>query len=132
MSTWLLVEDEPDIYEILNHLYDVLDSRSVVFTTGEDAANWIAAVAAGQITDSLPIFALIDIRLPGEINGIEVGERLRQCAPLKNIPLVLMTAYRLSPFQEQSALKRTGAHQILYKPLPRFAELRQLFVDLVK
>jgi CheY-like chemotaxis protein len=131
MTKWMLVEDEPDIYDLLDHLYSVLGVRSMIFTTGEDAQVWLNAVDSDEITDDLPVFALIDLRLPGDIDGIQVGERLRRSARLKNIPVVLMTAYKLSPAQEVEAVKRTRANLLLYKPLPRIAELHKMFTDLV-
>ncbi|MBL8165203.1 MAG: response regulator [Anaerolineae bacterium] len=129
---WVIVEDEPDIYEVLNHMYDLLGAASIAFTTGEDIDAWLEAVDSGEITDDLPVFALIDLRLPGDMDGVQVGERIRRCAKLRDIPIVLMTAYRLSPATEAEYIKRTNAHRLLYKPLPSIQTLQEMFLTLVK
>jgi CheY-like chemotaxis protein len=132
MMRWLIVEDEPDIYEVLNHMYDLIGAASIAFTTGEDIDAWLQAVDAGEITDDLPVFALIDLRLPGAMDGVQVGERIRRCAKLSDIPIVLMTAYRLSPTTEAEYIKRTKAYRLIYKPLPSVKELQDMFLSLVK
>ncbi|MDZ4766954.1 MAG: response regulator [Chloroflexota bacterium] len=132
MGKWLLVEDEPDIYEILHHLYDLPDSMPLLFTTGEQAVAWIEAVESNEITSDLPIFALIDLRLPGDIDGVAVGERLQRSPRLRHMPVVLMTAYHLTAAERADFIQRTHAKQLLSKPLPPFRELRALFLDLVE
>ena len=135
MSRWLLVEDEADIYLILTQFYKLFDASPLLFTNGEDAMAWLDAVDIGEITSDLPVFALIDIRLsPDErdINGIDVGERIRRCAPLRDIPIILMTAYRLSPEEKRRAMARTRANLYIEKPLPSFTELREIFLGLVR
>ncbi|NWG18036.1 MAG: response regulator [Chloroflexi bacterium] len=132
MTRWLLVEDEPDIYEVLNHLNAIVGATSLIFTTGEEVADWLEAVETGEITDDLPVFALVDIRLPGRIDGVAVGERIRRCGPLRHIPIVLMTAYRLSPDKETECIRRAGANRLIYKPLPPLSEMKKMFFNLVR
>lgn len=134
MSRWLLVEDEPELYELLASLYDVFGAHAIAHATGEDALAWLETLPRtklGNIAD-LPIFALVDIRLPGNINGIEVAHHLRQHPLLTNMPIVLMTAYRLSPVQEKRALQDSGSDRLIYKPLPTFNEMRKIFTDLTQ
>lgn len=132
MSKWLLVEDEPELYEILSSLYDAFGSQVIAHATGEDVLAWLEALPRTEPADKLglPIFALIDIRLPGKINGVEVAAHLRQHPLLHALPIVLMTAYRLSPKEEKYVIKRSGSNRLIYKPLPSFAELRKIFTDL--
>lgn len=132
MSKWLLVEDEPELYELLASLYDVFGSQAIAHAAGEDALAWLETLPRtrlGNIAD-LPIFALIDIRLPGKINGIEVAHHLRQHPLLTNMPIVLMTAYRLSANQEKQALQYSGSNRLIYKPFANFDTLRQMFREL--
>ncbi|PJF25579.1 MAG: hypothetical protein CUN53_12070 [Phototrophicales bacterium] len=129
------MEDEEDVYLVLSHFYKLFDASPLLFTNGEDAMAWLNAVDAGEITSDLPVFALIDIRLspnPGDINGIDVGERIRSCAPICHIPIVLMTAYLLSPQEKRLAMARTRANLYIEKPLPSFNELRKMLLELVK
>jgi hypothetical protein len=46
------------------------------------------------------------------------------------MPVVLMTAYRLSYKEEKEAIQHSGARRLIYKPLPSFAKMRQLFTEL--
>jgi CheY-like chemotaxis protein len=125
----MIVEDEPDLYEMLTHMSTMIGVKEVAFTTGEESVAWIEEVDAGLFKDDLPVLALVDIRLPGAIDGIMVAERLRTSPALKGIAVVLMTAYHLSPEEEARAKQRAGANLLLYKPLPRIADLRQILAD---
>lgn len=130
MRTWLVVEDEPDLYEMVLAMYNVLGVDGIAFATGEEAYEWLDEVEGGEFTEQLPEFGLLDIRLPGEIDGLKVGERIRKNAELKEMVLVLMTAYKMSAKEEQEALKQTGANLLLYKPLPKIDEFEKLVQDL--
>lgn len=132
ISKWLLVEDEPDLYEVLTYLYRGLGSEAIGHATGEDVMAWLDTLPKPSMVDpaEVPVFGLIDIRLPGDLNGIQVAQYLRQHPLMRDMPIVLMTAYRLSPRQEREALRRSGANRVIYKPLPPFSELHQLFIEL--
>lgn len=122
MTTWMVVEDEPDLYELVLAMYETLGVDGVSFTNGEDAVAWIEDVENGLYPGELPELALIDIRLPGKVDGPMVGERLRKSHPLEHIGIVLMTAYRLSPKQEQDYINKSKCNTLLYKPLPMLDE----------
>lgn len=124
MSTWMIVEDEPDIYSLLLAMFDVWGIEGIAFVDGEEAMRWITDVEAGIPLREAPELALLDIRLPGEISGVHVGERLRLTDKLNDMAIVLITAYRLSPGEEQEIRQRAGADLLLYKPLPDLRELR--------
>lgn len=127
MTLWMVVEDEPDLYDLVLAMYGLLGVDGLAFVDGEEAAAWIDEVDDGMFVDEIPEVALLDIRLPGRINGIDVGARIRHSHVLHDIPVVLMTAYRLSYREERMALRRSGADYILYKPLPNHRELRDIF-----
>ncbi len=126
MTTWMVVEDEPDLYDMVLAMYEVVGVNGVAFANGEDAVDWIEALEGGYSHHELPELALLDIRLPGDVSGVEVGSRLRASSILGNMRVVLMTAYRLNPQQEASALAQAGADLIIYKPLPPIAQFQQL------
>ena len=131
MSTWMVVEDEPDIYELLLAMFEMWGIEGVAFVDGEEAVAWIDEVAKGKFPGELPGLALLDIRLPGVISGPMVGERLRSCPALENITIVLTTAYKLSVEEEKEVMEQSGADRLIYKPLPKFHELKQLLEDLI-
>jgi CheY-like chemotaxis protein len=131
MTAWLIVEDEPDIYEMMMHVTQILGIDGIAFVDGEEATDWIEDVDTGIYVGSLPEVAILDIRLPGKIDGPMVGERLRQSPKLKDIPIVLMTAYKLSVDQEAKVIEKSGSNLLLYKPLPKVGELKTLIDSLV-
>lgn len=126
MSTWMVVEDEPDIYEVLLAMFEMWGIEGVAFVDGEEAVSWIEDVNHGRFQGELPELALLDIRLPGAISGPMVGEKLRESPALKHIAIVLSTAYRLTPEEEKQFIQQAGADKLMYKPLPRFNELQQV------
>src|SRR5512145_1970792 len=100
MSTWMVVEDEPDLYDTLLALFEIWSIDGVAFTNGTDALKWIEDVDKGSADTNLPELALLDIRLPGA-TGPEIGKRLRESTVLSDVAIVLMTAYYLTPTQEE-------------------------------
>lgn len=124
MSTWMVVEDEPDIYEVLLTLFEMWGIEGVAFVDGEEAASWIEDVNQGRFQGELPELALLDIRLPGAVSGPMVGAKLRQSPLLQNITIVLTTAYRLTAEEEKEVIEQAGADKLIYKPMPRFNELK--------
>lgn len=132
MPTWMVVEDEQDLYDMILAMYDMLGIGGVAFATGIDAMDWIADVERGLEQD-IPELAMVDIRLPDDnIDGVHVASKLRKSKALGNIAICLMTAYKFSPDDEKEIVKESGADLLLYKPLPRFNELEKILRDLVK
>jgi CheY-like chemotaxis protein len=127
----MVVEDEPDIYEVLLAMFEMWGIEGVAFVDGEEAVAWVDDVDNGRFKGELPELALLDIRLPGDINGAMVGERLRKSTQLGNIAIVLITAFKLTPDEEKAIIKQAGADRLVYKPLPRFNELQTLLESVI-
>jgi CheY-like chemotaxis protein len=127
----MVVEDEPDIYEVLLAMFGIWGIEGVAFVDGEEAINWIEDVDQQRFQGELPELALLDIRLPGDVQGPMVGERLRKSKVLGNVAIVLITAYKLTPAEEEAVKKTAGADKLLYKPLPKISELQHLLEDLI-
>lgn len=130
MPTWMVVEDEPDIYDVLLAMFELWGIEGVAFVDGPEAMAWIDAVDEGRVRGDLPELAILDIRLP-ESSGPEVGKRLRQSPVLKNIAMILITAYRLSPEDERQAIDLAQADKLMYKPLPAMPELREVLDEMI-
>jgi CheY-like chemotaxis protein len=131
MTSWLLVEDEADLFEMLLGMFDLFGLEGAAFSTGEEALEWIDKVDQGLFPiDELPELALLDIRLPGLATGVDVGARIRESPMMGHIAVVMMTAYRLSPAQEYEITRQAGADLLLYKPLPDFGLLQRKLTDL--
>ncbi len=123
LSTWMVVEDEPDIYDVLLAMFEIWGIEGVAFVDGSEAVSWIEEVDRGTASGEMPELAILDIRLP-EISGPEVGERLRKSTRLGDIAIVMITAYRLSPAEEEAVIRQAQADTLMYKPLPAMPELR--------
>lgn len=121
----MVVEDEPDIYELLLAMFEMWGIEGVAFVDGEEAITWIEEADKGS-SGELPELALLDIRLPGNVSGPMVGERIRQSAALKRMGVVLITAYKLTAEEEKAVIEQAGADRLLYKPLPKFNELKKI------
>lgn len=126
LSTWMVVEDEPDIYELLLAMFEMWGIEGVAFVDGEEAVNWIEEADKGKSPGETPELALLDIRLPGTISGPMVGERLRRSSSLSKMAVVLITAYKLTADEEKAVIGQAGADRLLYKPLPKFNELKNI------
>jgi CheY-like chemotaxis protein len=127
----MVVEDEPDIYEVLLAMFEMWGIEGVAFVDGEEAVAWIDDVDNRRFQGELPELALLDIRLPGDIDGAGVGERLRKSPVLGRIAIVLTTAFRLKPDEEESIVTRSGADKLIYKPLPKFNQLQRLLEEVI-
>lgn len=123
MPTWMIVEDAPEIFDVLAAMFEIWGIDGVSFIDGSEAVSWIDDVDSNSVTDDLPELALLDIRLP-TLSGPEVGARLRRSKRLGNVGIVLMTAYRLSPAEERQVIQMAQADALIYKPLPTMNEFR--------
>lgn len=127
----MVVEDEPDIYEILMAMFDIWGIDGIAFVDGEGAVSWIDDVDSGRFSGELPELALLDIRLPGDIEGPDVGRRIRESDQLGHMAIVLITAWKLSAEEERAIIARSGADKLIYKPLPKFDELQTVLENII-
>lgn len=127
----MVVEDEPEIYELLLAMFEMWGIEGVAFVDGEEAMAWIEDVDKGRFQGELPELAILDIRLPGDINGAMVGERLRKSPVLGQVAMVLTTAYKLTPEEQEAVMEQAGADKWLPKPLPKFNELQGILEQVI-
>ncbi|HRE48023.1 MAG TPA: response regulator [Aggregatilineales bacterium] len=130
MTTWIVVEDEPDIYDVLLAMFDLWGIEGIAFVDGGEAVAWIDDVDRGTVTGELPELALLDIRVP-DVPGPEVGARIRRSPRLGQIAVVLITAHRLNRDQEEEVKAVSQADALLYKPLPAMPELRKILDTII-
>ena len=127
----MVVEDEPDIYEVLLAMFEMWGIEGVAFVDGEEATAWIDDVDHDRFQGELPELALLDIRLPGDITGPQVGGRLRKSQVLGHVAIVLTTAFKLTKEEEVVVMKEAGADKLIYKPLPKFTELQGILENII-
>ena len=110
----LIVEDEPDILDLVSYNLKQAGFDVLPVETGEDALN----VAARETL----ALVVLDLMLPG-IDGLEVCRLLKQRAESKDIPVLMLTA-RTEEVDRIVGLE-LGADDYLVKPFsPRELVLR--------
>ena len=123
-SRVLIVEDEPDIRELVVHHLKREGYQVSVAASGEEALR--------QVQASPPDLVLLDLMMPA-MNGLEVCRRLRKDPVTASLPIVMLTAkgdeidrvlgleigaddYVVKPFSPKELLARVRA--VLRRSLP--------------
>ena len=83
MNKILVVEDEPDILEMVRYN---LDQAGLDVETAEDAER-----ALQSVQEVLPDLIILDLMLPG-IDGLDMCRQLKQDARTRHIPILMLTA----------------------------------------
>ena len=139
-SRVLIVEDEPDIRELVVHHLKREGYLVSAASSGEEALR--------QVQAAPPDLVLLDLMLPA-MDGLEVCRRLRQDPATVSLPIVMLTAkgdevdrvlgleigaddYIVKPFSPKELLARVRAVLRRSRPAPGAAPLRlgALMMDL--
>jgi len=80
----LLIEDDRDVADLFRHVLDMAGYRSGIVYDGLEAMK--------QLTSNPPDVVLLDLQLPG-ISGVDILKNMRADERMKNIPVVVITAY---------------------------------------
>lgn len=128
---WLIAEDEADIRNLVGIMCTVWGHTPLAFESGQKVWDWLDQVESGAVTTGLPDFALMDIRMPGR-RGSELAQRIRTIPKIKNIPIVLMTAFVLGDEEIDRLRQEFGVDYVINKPLPDFDRLGIVLHDIIK
>lgn len=113
----LIVEDQPDIRALIRITLESEDYDIVEAASGEQG---LAAARSMH-----PDLVLLDVMMPGALNGLQVCEQIKLDPSLKNTVVAMLTARGQDT--DRQAAKRVGADDYLVKPFgPR--ELMSLVV----
>ncbi|APG27587.1 hypothetical protein A7E78_06905 [Syntrophotalea acetylenivorans] len=106
MKQILIVEDQVDILNLLEMILRAEDREILMAESGEKALEFAQ--------ETRPEVVLLDIMLPGEINGYEVARSLKNDPRTANCSIIVMTA----KVQEQDKLEalKAGADEFIGKP----------------
>jgi len=105
-ATVLIVDDEPDLVELLAY---TLAAEGFRVLTAADGAEGLAVAEAER-----PDLVVLDIMMP-RMDGVELTERLRENAQLRLTPILMLTA-RSGEGDEIAGLE-AGADDYLTKPV---------------
>jgi len=125
-SRVLIVEDEPDIRELVVHHLKREGYQVSAAASGEEALR--------QVREAPPDLVLLDLMMPA-MNGLEVCRRLRQDPATATLPIVMLTAkgdevdrvigleigaddYVVKPFSPKELLARVRAVLRRSRPAP--------------
>lgn len=118
--TILVVEDDPDVREVLSELLGALGYRVVTATSGENALEVLHVIA--------PDLILTDVHM-GAMSGIELCARLKADPRYEFTPVVILTA--VSDLDSRVAGLAAGADDFFPKPV-EFVELRTRVAALLR
>jgi two-component system nitrogen regulation response regulator NtrX len=105
MASVLLVDDEPNIRRMVGAL---LTSEGYEVRDAANGATGLAQAAAGE-----PDVVLLDLMMPGELDGLAVLARLRERFP--ELPVVMMSGR--AGLADAVRATKLGAFTFLEKPL---------------
>ena len=105
MATVLVVDDEPDIREVIRFALEGASFRVLEAGHADDARKLL-------LTDS-PDLVLLDWMLPGR-SGLELAQQLKQNAKTRAVPIIMVSARG----EEEDRVKglETGADDYIAKP----------------
>ncbi|MHB1324968.1 MAG: response regulator [Thermoleophilia bacterium] len=103
----LVVDDNFDVRRLLKKVLEIAGYEVSEAVDGEDALR--------SVEGRVPDLILMDIRLPGQLNGLETTGRLKEDARLQRVPIVVLTASVLE-WDRQQALA-AGCSGFIAKPV---------------
>lgn len=106
MSRILIIEDQPDIRRLIRWALE--PECHQIF----EASNGERGLATAQIVQ--PDLIILDVMMPGELDGFQVCQRLKANPELAQRPVVMLTA--LARERDRDAGERAGADAYLPKP----------------
>lgn len=106
MKRVLIVEDQADIRELIRLTLELDAFEIQECENGDDG---LLAVASFK-----PDLVLLDVMMPGALDGLQVCQRIKQSAGTKRTKVVILTAR--TQVADQQASKQAGADGFLTKP----------------
>ena len=103
----LIIEDDPDIAEILRYVLENENLKTRVVHTGEEG------LAASLDKCNPPSLILLDLLLPG-MSGIELCRRLRKEPTTQSTPVVIVSAKATE--KDITTTQELGVNDYIIKP----------------
>jgi CheY-like chemotaxis protein len=103
----LVVDDNIDVRRLLKKVLEIAGYDVSEAVDGEDALR--------SVEGRVPDLILMDIRLPGQLNGLETTCRLKDDARMQRVPIVALTANVLERDRQQALA--AGCSGFIAKPV---------------
>lgn len=106
MSSILIVDDEPDNFDVIEILLFKEGYNLTYISSG--------AEALGRLADIQPDVILLDVMMP-ELDGVEVCRRIKSDPEWQHVPVIIVTA--LSSKEDLALCLNVGADDFISKPV---------------
>lgn len=105
-KTILIVDDDPIVRRLLSIVVEMAGYESMTAVNGSEALSTLQEHKIDLV--------LLDVMMPGGMNGFEVCQQIRRSLELQHIPIFLVTALGDKKHMEQGA--DAGANDFVTKP----------------
>lgn len=103
------------ILYVEDHLYNMLLVKRIVEAEGHDFLSAENGEEGWQLAvERKPDLIFVDLRLPGEINGLELLRRFKAAPSLRFVPKIVLTAYGQG--EAENRAMEAGCDEFLHKP----------------
>lgn len=120
MKRILIIEDDTSLLKAYREMFKPENVSIITATTGQDGLTLISS--------EKPDVILLDIMLPGGLNGFDILERLKANPTTINIPVILLTNLD----SEENVAKAIGARAYITKANTTKAEIVKLVMECLK
>ena len=103
----LVVDDNDDVRRLVKKVLQMSGYQVCEAASGEEAL--------AEVEKAVPDLILMDIRLPGQFNGLEATSRLKDDARMQRVPIVALTASVLDRDRRQALA--AGCSGFISKPI---------------
>ena len=113
----LIIEDDPDIAEILRYNLEAQKFETRLASTGKEG------LSASLDQDQPPLLILLDHLLP-EMTGLEICRRLRREPSTSRIPIIMVTG--MASEADYAAARTAGVDDYVTKPFSMSAVIERI------
>jgi DNA-binding response OmpR family regulator len=111
MKRLMMIEDDVSLHKVYKDAFAEIDVEVDLATTGKEGLD--------KIMKNPPDLILLDIMLPGGMNGFDVGEQLKKNTKTRSIPVLILTNLD----SEKASAQAIGAADYLVKANTSLAEV---------
>ena len=117
MKKILIIDEDTSLFKIYNEMFSSDEVEVVGAKSGQEGL--------GMISSEKPDLIMLDIMLPGGMNGFDVLEQLESNPSTKTIPVIVLTNLD----SEEKVAKTIGARDYIVKANTTRDEIVKLVMD---
>ena len=120
-KTIIIIEDEPAIADLVEHILDMPNIQLVPCYTGTEGL--------AKVVELKPDLVILDIMLPG-VNGADIYSYIRTDDDLKNTPVLILSVTNEHEFERREHLRGSNIDAFISKPFD-MATFRRVVQELL-